>query len=363
MKLTILHVADIKLDPFSGMGRIAYFWKKAFEEAGHEFIHLGKEEVKTNHPSQFPKQAYKLFRLKYAAKKPDVILAHEPVSGIFIGKNIPVALFSHGIEQREWNLRNKAYKQFHDPVSFKSKILFPVWRLVNCNKGLKKANLLLLSNKEDQSYGIQKYNRKFNDIVIFRNGVKEDFLANCITKEKNGECVIGFAATWIKRKGTGLITKVAKKLADQDINVKWLLFGTVFPKEDILKEFPTELHSKIDIVSTFNEYEEKSLYEKCDIFILPSFFEGQSLALLQGMASGLCCITSDNCAQLDLIQHRINGLLFKTGDFENLSDQIELAINNPKFRNKLGENARESVIDRKWNVVSKEVVRQIEQIA
>ena len=45
MSLTILHVADIKLDPYSGMGRIAYFWKKAFEEAGHQFIHLGKENV------------------------------------------------------------------------------------------------------------------------------------------------------------------------------------------------------------------------------------------------------------------------------------------------------------------------------
>ena len=62
MSLTILHVADIKLDPYSGMGRIAYFWKKAFEEAGHQFIHLGKENVVTKHPSEFPGKAFKIFK-------------------------------------------------------------------------------------------------------------------------------------------------------------------------------------------------------------------------------------------------------------------------------------------------------------
>ena len=123
MKLEILHVADILLDPFSGMGRIAYYWKMAFEEAGHEFIHLGKEDVKTKHPSEFPEKAYKFYKEKYNSKKPDVILAHEPVSGKFIGNNIPVVLFSHGIEQREWNLRKTVYKQFHDSISLRSKVI------------------------------------------------------------------------------------------------------------------------------------------------------------------------------------------------------------------------------------------------
>ena len=363
MSLTILHVADIKLDPYSGMGRIAYFWKKAFEEAGHQFIHLGKENVVTKHPSEFPGKAFKIFKEKFGKKKPDVILAHEPVSGKFIGTNIPIALFSHGIEQREWNLRNTSYKKFHDEVSLRSKVLFPIWRLRNCNKGLRKANLLLLSNKEDQNYAIEKFKRCIDDITIFRNGVKEDFLTQSDLNIENKECIIGFSATWIKRKGTGLIIEASKKLLRDRIPVRWLLFGTVFPKEDILKEFPEELHPNIEIVPTFNSDEEKKLYEQCDIFILPSFFEGQSLALLQGMAAGLCCVTSDNCAQIDLIQHRVNGLLFKTGDYIDLSTQIELAIKNPKFRKKLGENARESVIDRRWSVVSKEVVNQIEKIA
>ena len=363
MKLEILHVADILLDPFSGMGRIAYYWKMAFEEAGHEFIHLGKEDVKTKHPSEFPEKAYKFYKEKYNSKKPDVILAHEPVSGKFIGNNIPVVLFSHGIEQREWNLRKTVYKQFHDSISLRSKVLFPIWRLRNCNKGLRRANLLLLSNKEDEAYAVKKYNRDINDIIIFRNGIKENFLTEKFSKGKAEECVIGFSATWIKRKGTGLIVEVAKKLSKSGIPVKWLFFGTVFPKEEILKQFEEELHANIEIFPTFNAEEEKELYQRCDIFVLPSFFEGQSLALLQGMASGLCCVTSDNCAQVDLIQHRINGLLFKTGDVEDLTSQIELAIKNAKFRKKLGQNARESVIDRRWCVVSKEVVNQIEKIA
>ncbi|WP_417886309.1 glycosyltransferase family 4 protein [Zunongwangia sp.] len=364
MSLIILHVADIKVDPFSGMGRIVYFWKKAFEEAGHTFYHIGREEVPCNHPSEFLGGAMRYYKLHYRHKKPDVILAHEPVSGKFIETKIPVVLFSHGIEQREWNLRNTKYQKFHDPVRLKSKLLFPIWRLKNCNRGLKKSILLLLSNSEDQQYAIQRYNRKKEDIVIFRNGVKKDFLnvENRLNSNLKA-CTIGFSATWIRRKGTDLIVEAAKRLQAQNIEVKWLLFGTVFTEEEVKKDFPKEIHPNIDVIPKFNTTEEKSLFQQLDLFILPSFFEGQSLALLQAMGAGLCSIASDCCAQIDLIQHKENGLLFKTGNASDLLEQIKFAVNNPDLRKKLGENAAKSVEDRDWSAVSEEVVKHIEKIA
>lgn len=364
MSLTILHVADIKVDPFSGMGRIVYYWKKAFEEAGHTFYHIGKEEVPCSHPSKFSKGALQYYKAHYQNKKPDIIVAHEPVSGKFISTKIPVVLFSHGIEQREWNLRNTKYQKFHDPVSLKSKLLFPMWRLKNCNRGLKKSTLLLLSNSEDQQYAIQHYNRRKEDIVIFRNGVKKDFLnVENQFKTFTKTCTIGFSATWIRRKGTDLIVEVARKLQVQNIEIKWLLFGTVFTEEEVKKDFPKEIHPNIDVIPKFNTTEEKTLFQQLDIFILPSFFEGQSLALLQAMGAGLCCITSNCCAQIDLIQHKENGLLFKTGDASDLLQQIKFAISNPELRKTMAENAAKSVADREWKVVSEEVVSHIEKIA
>lgn len=355
--MRIVHIADIALQPESGMGRVGYEWKKVFEASGHEFIHIGKKEIgRTYHPALFPFKARNYFRKIYNGKA-DIILAHEPVSGLFINEKCPLVLFSHGLEQRGWELQNSIYKAYLDPVSIKSKMLFPLWRLKNCNKGLRYADRLLLSNSEDRSFAMNRFNRSEQDAIIFRNGIFEGYSRK---NEDHGElCTIAFNGTWLKRKGVDLLVKAAKLLEEREVPVKWFLFGVTFPKEEIIKSFPPALHDRIEILPTYPLEQESELYARADIFVLPSFLEGQSLALLQAMASQVCCITSSCCAQIDIIKHLNNGLLFPPGDEIALADQIQLAVNNPELRNRLGKDAYRSMQGRDWNSVSKEIVRLV----
>ncbi|QCR22601.1 glycosyltransferase family 4 protein [Pontibacter sp. SGAir0037] len=359
----IVHIADIDLNPTSGMGRVGYHWKIAFENAGHEFVHIGKKEIgKTSHPSQFPRLARSYFIEKLNGTA-DVILAHEPVSGFFTKYQIPVVLFSHGIEQREWELRLSKYKRYYEPVSLRSRVLFPLWRLRPCNKGLRGSKILLLSNSEDKSFVAKRFKRRDQDTFVFRNGIYPGYFKNSKSDlEETETCTIAFNGTWIKRKGIDLLVRAASILAQRGVKVKWFLFGVVFPKDQVLAAFPENLHDQIEVVSLYKPEEEQDLYSKAEIFVLPSFFEGQSLALLQAMASQMCCITSSCCAQIDLIKHMQNGLLFNPGDATDLANQLQFAVENKSTRQKLAANAQASVQDYRWESVSEEIVNIVKAV-
>jgi len=84
---------------------------------------------------------------------------------------------------------------------------------------------------------------------------------------------------------------------------------------------------------------------KDGMFILTSDYEGISNALLEAMAVGLPCVSTDHSpggARL-LIQDRENGLLAPTGDVEKLAAALSEFADNPALAKKCGENARDVV--------------------
>ena len=362
---TIVHIASIPLSEETGMGRIAWNWRKAFEEKGYTFIHIGSQEcARPMHHILWGKQA-KTY-LQTQGIKPDLILVHEPASGYFTDLGVPVVAFSHGIEKRGWaveaqyNYRNKTLKSLFMPefIRYKSNI-----------KGLKKADKVLLSNEEDKAYLVNALNRKSGGISIFKNGYYE---ANIPQKNNGSEApqyksekpvTFLFNASWLERKGkTMMIQAFAEVQKTFPTDWKLILSGIGQHKDAILQEFPSHLHPSLEIIPHFTQAEETALYERSDAFILPSYFEGQSLALTQAMASGLCCICSDNCGQRDFISHENNGLLFKTGDVEDLAHQIKSILQHRELINIYAEQAKQRVAGYTWERVSQEVVAECESL-
>jgi glycosyltransferase involved in cell wall biosynthesis len=359
MSKVIVHIAETNINKESGMGRVAWNWRAEIERRGHKFIHIGPSEIGAiRHKAFFAKAAYRTYqRLGLRA---DLFLVHEPFAPPFLKLAPPTVLFSHGVERRAWELKDAMTNSGSSDVSFKTRLLFPLWRLHGCDSGLRKANRLLLINQQDAEFVRKKYGRLSSDILVFKNGI-DHFAAKPHQPEKSESPRVLFLGTWIARKGTKTVVEAAKILANRNVPARWIFAGTGVEPSAILQMFPEDLHGSIEIIKKFSADQEVDIFNKSTLFMLPSFFEGQPLALLQAMAAGFCCITTDCCGQRDVIAHRQNGLLHQPGDSIKLAELIEEALSNDELRNLMGQNARDSVEGRDWQLVSSEVVDFIEQ--
>lgn len=81
--------------------------------------------------------------------------------------------------------------------------------------------------------------------------------------------------------------------------------------------------------------------QNSDIFILSSNHEGMPNALIEAMAMGLACISTDfsSGGARSLIINEVNGLLVSTNNLFELKNAILKLTNNPEFKQKIKLNA------------------------
>ena len=97
------------------------------------------------------------------------------------------------------------------------------------------------------------------------------------------------------------------------------------------------------------------LLSKTDIFVLPSYSEGLSNALMEAMSSGCACIATAVGGNTFLIQNGVSGFLYPPGDRAALTAHVKRLLDDHAKRRSLGEEARKriaSVFD--WQVVSRQ---------
>ncbi len=80
-----------------------------------------------------------------------------------------------------------------------------------------------------------------------------------------------------------------------------------------------------------------------DILVLPSYGEGVSLALLEGMAAGLPVIATAVGGLPEVVTDGVNGLLIPPRDPEALARALARLLADPDFARRLGEQARAEV--------------------
>lgn len=82
-----------------------------------------------------------------------------------------------------------------------------------------------------------------------------------------------------------------------------------------------------------------------DLFVLSSDAEGMPNSLMEAMAVGLPCISTDcPTGPSDLIQNAMNGYLIPVGDENALVESINRIVSNPDIAVALGKEARKTII-------------------
>jgi glycosyltransferase involved in cell wall biosynthesis len=85
------------------------------------------------------------------------------------------------------------------------------------------------------------------------------------------------------------------------------------------------------------------LYTNAELVVLPSSLEGLSIALLEGMSYGKCCLVSDIPPNLEAGEDCVP--YFRSGDETLLTARMTELLGDPAARFRYGEAARRRVLD------------------
>lgn len=89
-----------------------------------------------------------------------------------------------------------------------------------------------------------------------------------------------------------------------------------------------------------NQTELPRYFDLCDVFVLPSVHEPYGLVVNEVMNAGRPVIVTDEvgCSE-DLIQHGVNGMVFKAGNAAELARAIDFVLASPERTRSMGEQA------------------------
>lgn len=156
------------------------------------------------------------------------------------------------------------------------------------------------------------------------------------------------------RKNIPELLKAFKKLAERyEINDVSLVLGGEDKSRfsplftNIRKEInDLELEDKVKPVGFVEQKDLPALYRQCELFVLPSLYEGFGLMALEAMASGAPAAISKSSSLLEVGGGAV--LYFNPHDTGEMARVMGKVLQNPKLRRRLSEKGRERAKKFRW---------------
>jgi glycosyltransferase involved in cell wall biosynthesis len=90
-------------------------------------------------------------------------------------------------------------------------------------------------------------------------------------------------------------------------------------------------------------------YAAADVFVLPSFNEGMSVALLEAMASGLAVVVTPTGGTAELVEQEVNGLIFEWADVAALTAHLRRLASDRSLLSRMGDASRRRAEEFSWD--------------
>ncbi len=197
--------------------------------------------------------------------------------------------------------------------------------------------------------------------VVIANPISDEALKRVKGETEYENCKnIVMAGRLATQKDYPVMISAMKKVVAKHLDVTLSIFGKG-PLEDNLQSMIDEsgLSDNIFLKGWTNNTIDE--YSKSDMYVMSSYFEGMPNALMEAMAMGLPCVSTDcETGPSDIITDGENGFLVPIKDADTLSDRIIRIIEmSPDKRRMMGENAHNTI---KEKFLSSKILSQWEDL-
>jgi len=170
-----------------------------------------------------------------------------------------------------------------------------------------------------------------------------------------GHNVIGYCGRLSKEKDIRTLIRAYLRLKEFNKNIFLLLVGDG-PEKNI-----GNIKERKDIKITGFVSDVVPYLQAMDIFVLPSSTETTSLSTIEAMSCKLPVVVTKVGYLKEYIEDKKNGIFFPVHNDYVLRRKLEKLVNNEPARKMLGENARETVLERfSWEKTVKLIRKALE---
>jgi len=188
-----------------------------------------------------------------------------------------------------------------------------------------------------------KMEKNFSEInsANGNKGIRITYLSNIV--ESKGIFELLESLILLKNKGYKFTLNIAGKFAEDPIT-KIEEKETEERLNSYLKKYDDFIRYLGPINNPSKKYQ--LLKNNTDIFVLPSWNEGQPLVILEAMACSLPIVSTRNCGVIDeTVIDGYSGILVEKKNVEQLASALEKLILDSDLRKKMGENSYKRYIE------------------
>jgi glycosyltransferase involved in cell wall biosynthesis len=198
------------------------------------------------------------------------------------------------------------------------------------------------------------------DIIVLHNAIDTNIFTPQLSQSEKlklrqelgideNEIVLGFSGELRQKKGQQFLLSALARVKEER-PACLLIIGEVRPSQDSNLQMYAlqhpEAYQRLIITHHLEAQQQVAQYlQLCDLFLLPSIWEGLPNALLEAMACSCCCLASDAGGIPEIIEHGVNGFLLPRHQLSHLGDAIlEFCALNPELKRQIGRQAREHIL-------------------
>jgi phosphatidylinositol alpha-1,6-mannosyltransferase len=200
-------------------------------------------------------------------------------------------------------------------------------------------------------------------ITLVPNGVELSAFPQATLSEA-GPLRLLCVARLIERKGQAHAITAVRRLADQGIAATLDLIGTGDAQhtyEALARELGVE--AQIRFVGYVPREQIAERYAAADVFVLPSFNEGMSVATLEAMAAGLPTVVTRTGGTAELVVDGTTGLTFGWSDIDTLTAHLRRLAEDREQARRMGTAARIHAAGFSWDAAAQRYLELFDELA
>lgn len=177
-----------------------------------------------------------------------------------------------------------------------------------------------------------------NSIVI-PNAINKEFIREKYTGKKE-RTIIG-AGRLTEQKNFPLLINAFAKICDKHPGYKLVIYGEGVQRNQLINLCNNlNIGCYVDFPGRINNLGDK--LQCCSMFVLSSDYEGMPNVLIEAMALGVPCVSTDcgGSGARSLINNGVNGLLVPKSNVYALAEAMDKILNDEEFADKIAKEAR-----------------------